>query len=144
MKIRFLLALVGLAIGFALPTFAQEQNTVDPEVRQEIEAVLMKFGDAFNKRDAAAIAALNTQNAIRLESSWSEVGLGQQAIEKSYAGMLASMPGEFVGQVVQVYAIGDDMCVITKDSEGALWKGYKTWICVRDADTWKIRMEYVN
>ena len=144
MKIRFLLALVGLAIGFALPTFAQEQNTVDPEVRQEIEAVLMKFGDAFNKRDAAAIAALYTQNAIRLESWWSEGGLGQQAIEKSYAGMLASEPGEFVGQVVQVYAIGNDMCVITKDSEGALWKGYKTWICVRDADTWKIRMEYVN
>lgn len=43
-----------------------------------------------------------------------------------------------------VYAIGNDMCVITKDSEGALWKGYKTWICNRDADTWKIRMEYVN
>jgi ketosteroid isomerase-like protein len=36
------------------------------------------------------------------------------------------------------------MCVITKDSEGASWKGYKTWICNRDADTWKIRMEYVN
>ena len=54
------------------------------------------------------------------------------------------MPGEFVGQVVQVYAIGNDTCVITKDSEGAVWKGYKTWICNRDADTWKIRMEYVN
>jgi ketosteroid isomerase-like protein len=85
MKIRFRLALVGLAIGFALPTFAQEQNTVDPEVRQEIEAVLMKFGDAFNKRDAAAIAALYTQNAMRLQSWWSESDLGQQAIEKSYA-----------------------------------------------------------
>jgi ketosteroid isomerase-like protein len=144
MKVRLLLAIAGLAIGFTVPASAQEQNTVDPEVRQQIEAVLMKFGEAFNKHDAAAIAALYTQNAIRLESWWSEGGLGQQAIEKSYAGMLASMPGEFVGQVVQVYAIGNDMCVITKDSEGALWKGYKTWICVRDADTWKIRMEYVN
>jgi uncharacterized protein (TIGR02246 family) len=144
MKKRLLYALVGLAIGFAVPTFAQEQNTVDPEVRQQIEALLMKFGEAFNKHDPAAIAALYTQNAIRLESWWSEGALGQQAIEKSYAGMLASMPGEFVGHVAQVYAIGNDMCVITKDSEGALWKGYKTWICNRDADTWKIRMEYVN
>jgi uncharacterized protein (TIGR02246 family) len=144
MKTRLLSALVGLASSFAVPILAQEQNTVAPEVRQQIEAVFMKFGEAFNKRDAAAIAALYTQNAIRLESWWSEAALGQQAIEKSYAGMLASMPGEFVGQVVQVYAIGNDMCVITKDSEGALWKGYKTWICVRDADTWKIRMEYVN
>jgi ketosteroid isomerase-like protein len=107
-------------------------------------AVALKFGEAFNKHDPAAIAALYTQNAIRLESWWSEGALGQQAIEKSYAGMLASMPGEFVGKVVQVYPIGNDMCVITKDSEGASWKGYKTWICNRDADTWKIRMEYVN
>ena len=144
MKIRSVLALVGLAISFALPTFAQQKDAVDPEVRQQIEALLMKFGEAFNKHDPAAIAALYTQNAIRLESWWSEGALGQQAIEKSYADMLASMPGEFVGQVVQVYAIGNDMCVITKDSEGALWKGYKTWICNRDADTWKIRMEYVN
>jgi uncharacterized protein (TIGR02246 family) len=144
MKIYLAVALLGLAIGFAVPTFAQEQNTVDPEVRQQIEAVLMKLGEAFNKHDPAAIAALYTQNAIRLESWWSEGALGQQAIEKSYAGMLASMPGEFIGKVVQVYPIGNDMCVITKDSEGALWKGYKTWICNRDADTWKIRMEYVN
>ena len=32
MKIRFLFALVGLAIGFALPTFAQQKETVDPQL----------------------------------------------------------------------------------------------------------------
>ena len=30
MKVRLLFALVGLLISFALPTFAQGQNTVDP------------------------------------------------------------------------------------------------------------------
>jgi hypothetical protein len=34
----YLLALAGLAISFAVPVLAQEQNTVDPEVRQQIEA----------------------------------------------------------------------------------------------------------
>ena len=99
MKMRYLLLpLAGLVSTYALPTFAQEKkDTVDPEVRQQIEAVQKKFGEAFNKHDPAAIAALYTQNAIRLESWWSEGALGQQAIEKSYAGMLASMPGEFVG-----------------------------------------------
>ena len=43
MKPRLLLTLAGLAIGFTVPTFAQEQNAVDPEVRQQIEAVLIKF-----------------------------------------------------------------------------------------------------
>jgi hypothetical protein len=35
MKIR-LLALVGLAISFALPTFAQQTNTPDPKLRDQI------------------------------------------------------------------------------------------------------------
>jgi hypothetical protein len=33
-----ILTLVGLAISFAMPALAQQQNTVDPEVRQQIEA----------------------------------------------------------------------------------------------------------
>ncbi len=60
MEIRLLLTLVGLAIGFILPTFAQEKNTVDPQVRQQIEAVFMKFQEAYKKHDAAAMAALHT------------------------------------------------------------------------------------
>jgi hypothetical protein len=32
MKIRFLLALVGLATGFALPAFAQQKETIDPQL----------------------------------------------------------------------------------------------------------------
>ncbi len=47
MKTRLLGALVGLALGFALPVFAQEQNTVDPEVRQQIEAAVKKHEEAY-------------------------------------------------------------------------------------------------
>jgi hypothetical protein len=46
MKKRFAVALAGLAIGFAVPVLGKEQNTVDPEVRQQIEAVFMKFQEA--------------------------------------------------------------------------------------------------
>jgi hypothetical protein len=45
MKIR-LLALVGLAISFAMPALAQVQNAVDGEVRQQIEAAFMKYHEA--------------------------------------------------------------------------------------------------
>ena len=147
MKISLLLALVGLAISFALPTFGQQRSTVDPAVRQGIEAVLTKFGDAFNKRDAAAMADLYTQEAVQLWT-WvpteEAVASGRPAIEKRYEVMLSSRPGTFTGEIVDVYAIGNDMSVVTKDVEGTMWKGYKVWICVPDADTWKIRMEYVN
>jgi hypothetical protein len=43
----------GLAISFAVPICAQEQDTVDPEMRQQIDAVQMKFGEAFNRHDVA-------------------------------------------------------------------------------------------
>jgi hypothetical protein len=89
---RFLLTLVGLAFGSAVPALAQEQNTVNPEVRQQIEAVLVKFDEAFNKNDAAATAALFTQDAVHVIRTWSEGGLasGQQAIEKRLAVEFAS------------------------------------------------------
>jgi hypothetical protein len=73
MKMRLLLTLAGLAFSFALPTFAQEENTVDPEVRQQIEAVLVKYDEAFNKHDATAVAALFTQGAVEV-LGWEPAG----------------------------------------------------------------------
>jgi hypothetical protein len=64
MKIRFLLALVGLAIGFAAPALAQLKDTVDPKTAQEIRALAMKYDAAFNNNDAAAVAALYTEDAV--------------------------------------------------------------------------------
>ena len=70
MKIRSPVALLALAIGFAVPTLAQDQNAVDPKTRQEIEAVAMQFVEAYGKHDAAATAALYTQDAVRVKD-WS-------------------------------------------------------------------------
>jgi ketosteroid isomerase-like protein len=142
MKKQLLYALVGLAIGFAMPTFAQEQNTVDPEVRQQIEAAYMKFAEAFNKHDAAAIAALYTEDAVQVWNYDNRgTASGQQAIEKRYADEIASSPGNLVEKFVQLYGIGDEITAVSEWSKG-VWKGYKVRIYVRDLDTWKIRMEY--
>ena len=61
---------MGLAISFALPTFAQEKNKVDPEVRQQIEAVLMKFDEAYNN---GGLLRYLLHSLVRL-GSWSDVG----------------------------------------------------------------------
>ena len=142
-------ALLGLAIGFALPTFAQEQNTVDPEVRQQIEAALTKFDEAFNEHDATATAALYTQDAAEVESELSAGGLafGQQAIEKRHAANLASNPGKLSHKLLQVHAIGNEICAISEWSMPPIkTRGghYAVMIYVREADDWKIRMAYTN
>ena len=85
MKMRLsLFALAGLAIGFALPTFAREKNAVAPRVYQQIEAVFAQFQEAFNKHDAAAMAALYTQDAVEARS-WQGMASGREAIQKRFA-----------------------------------------------------------
>ena len=144
MKIR-LLALVALAIGFAVPSFALEKDTVDPEVRQQIQAELVKFDDAFNNNDAAAIVALFTPDAIEV-FGWEKsltAAFGRHAIERRYA--LREPFPEFSNKLVQVYPIGDEICAISEfNDEHLKRKGHAVLIYVHEGDTWKIRMKYAN
>jgi hypothetical protein len=66
MKIRAAVTLVEFAVSFALPTFAQQTNIPNPQLRQRLLAVIEKHADAMNKNDAAAAAALFTEDAIYL------------------------------------------------------------------------------
>jgi ketosteroid isomerase-like protein len=142
MKMRLLTTLAALAIGVAVPAPAQEQNTVDPEVRQQIEAVTKRREEAYNKYDAAAYAAFYTQDAIDF---WSEGGtaVGLPAIEKRYEVQFASAAAKQSFKVVQLYAIGNETCVVMEfiHLQG---KGHAVVVYVRDADDWKVRLCYVN
>jgi uncharacterized protein (TIGR02246 family) len=154
MKIRSLGILVGLAISFAMPIRAQVQNALDPEVRsadpdvrQQIEAAIMKYEEAYNKYDAAAVAALYTENAIEVVA-WepaADVAIGRQAVEKRYASLFASSTRKLSHTVVQVYTIGNDVCAMSDLSHHYITqKGCYVAIYVRDADDWKIRLAYAN
>ena len=142
MKFRLLLTLAGLAIGFSAQTRAQEENTVDPQVRQQIEAALLKFQDAYNNRDAAAIAALHMQDAIEVRS-WQGFISGRQAIEKMFQADFALNPGKMVMNIVQLYPMGKAVCQIA-DSDVGGHKGQTMVIYVRDGDTWKRCMAFVG
>jgi len=143
MKTRLLGALVGLAISFALPIFGQEKDTVSPEIRQQIEAVLRKHEEAYNRYDAAAFAAGFTQYAIELSPGG--VASGWQEIEERYAPVLASHPPKESFKLLQVCAVGDAVCAIWEYLHfNTPTKGHCATIYVRDGDTWKIRMAYVQ
>jgi hypothetical protein len=64
MKIRLVVPLLGMAIGFAVPTFAQQTNTPDPQLRQQLIAAIQKHADAMNSNDAAAAAACFTEDGV--------------------------------------------------------------------------------
>jgi hypothetical protein len=146
MKIRLLLTLAGLAIGLAVPALAQAQNTVDPEVRQQIEAVISKFDDAWNNNDAAASVALFTQDAIEVWG-WDKslrAASGRHDIERRYALRLP-IPDKFSNKLVQAYRIGDGICAISElDDPHLKRKDYIVTIFVREADQWKMRLRYIH
>jgi ketosteroid isomerase-like protein len=106
MKTRLLSALAGLAICFVMPVLAQEQNTVDPEVRQQIEASIMKLEEAYNGYDATAFAAAFTLDAIDW-LGWEGAAIsGQEAIMKRVEAEFASYPPKQSFKLVRVYPIG--------------------------------------
>ena len=48
-----------------------------------------------------------------------------------------------VGELVQVYTIGNDICAISEISVGT-HKGHEVTIYVRESDDWEIHTDYAN
>jgi len=143
MKTCLLLTLVGLAISFAMPTFAQEQSSVDPETRQQIEAAGTQLIEVYNKHDAAAVAAQFTQGTVRMGDIPGDFLVGREAIEKGFEGEFPANFPPIVGKILQMYAFEDRIVTISEWSLGS-WHGHSVKIRVRDADTWKIGMEFIT
>jgi uncharacterized protein (TIGR02246 family) len=146
MNIRLPVALVGLAIGFALPTFAQQKDTVDPQIIRQYAALGKKFDEAFNRNDASAVAALYTEDAVQVTHRDGAFH-GREAIEKSYAHRFQRWhPSNYVSTIDRLIAVGNDLRVFGKWSEDFLdtdghfkdEDGTYSSVLLREGDTWKI------
>jgi ketosteroid isomerase-like protein len=141
MKMRLLGALAGLAIGLAAPAIAQEKEVTDPETRRLLNRIDRKFDEACNRSDAAAVAALFTQDAVDVTPTG--VFSGQPAIEKYFAGIFQKwhITGH-KNKLDHVYELGSHLCAIGEWSLEATSQpagGYCTLVYSRDGDNWKIR-----
>ena len=83
MKNRSLIPLVGLAMSFALPILAQQKETLDAQAVEKADPLAAKYDEAQNSNDAAAVAALYTEDAVWVTPQGTIVG--REAIEKQYA-----------------------------------------------------------
>ena len=155
MKTRLLFALVGLGISFALPTFAQQKETVDPQIIEKLNALFKKVDEAFNNNDAAAYAALRTEDTIFV----TEAGplYGRQALEKQFAEwfkgthfsnhILKGDPNSFrvVGTADKIASNGEwSETLEPPNGKPFQLKGYYLAICTREGDAWKIWISAAN
>jgi ketosteroid isomerase-like protein len=153
MKIRLLLAFVGLAIGLAAPTFAQQKDTIDSQIAEQ---VTKKMDEGFNNGDAAAVGALFMEDAVFVTPQGPI--FGREAIEKLFEGMFQQghysdhlnkddqgSPHTIGTAGNEVWRTGEWSSTLQGKSGGPIQlKGCWSAINVREGDTWKIRMLTFN
>jgi len=158
MKIRAAVILIGLATGFTLPAYAQQNATVDPAIAQqrdllgdvraldEFSVLATKVDEAFNKNDGDALAALFTEDGVLVTPEG--IFFGRRAIEKRYLELFQRWPVTFsTSQRDQLNAIdnaawstGEWWSTLQSESGPEFQRGYWSAIYVREGDGWKIRM----
>jgi ketosteroid isomerase-like protein len=156
MKIPLAVSLVGLALSFALPAFAQQKDTVDPQIRQQIDAFDKKIGEAYSKNDAAAVAALFTEDGVLVRPQGTVYG--REAIEKLYVDTFQKVhlsnditkadqnsPHSIGMAGNEIWETGE-WSVTFQGQKGPpiQLKGYNAFVDIREGDDWKIRMQIFN
>jgi hypothetical protein len=143
MKIRSVVTLVGLAISFALPTFAQQKDTADPRIVQQhdllgVTKALDEFGEINRGLDVAPDGMFR----------------GRQDIEKRYADTFqrsriisfnCSWDRHHLNAIDNaVWSAGQWFGTFQRQTGPVFALGYWSAIYVREGDAWKIRMLTLN
>jgi hypothetical protein len=144
MKIRLVVALVGLAISFAVPAFAQQKDATDSQIRQQLDTLGQKYDEVFNNGDAAALVT--------------DTGLvyGREAIERYYADLFKQIhisnqfgkSDEYSPHIIgtagnELWSNGEWSLTYRVNGGGPgpiRLKGYWSNIYLREGDAWKTRM----
>ena len=151
MKIRLPLALVGSAISFALATSAQQKDTVDPKIIEQLQEEDKNFEEAYNKHDAAAIAALFTDDAVLVTPHGTFTG--RAAIEKKYQkeDFETYNGSDMVSTTERITPVGNEVHLTRRfranyQLYGSFIRieGNASPVFVLEGDIWKIRSETVE
>jgi uncharacterized protein (TIGR02246 family) len=131
-----------LTIALAIPAAAQQLT--DQQARQVAQGLDDNFDKAFKAKDAAAIAALHTEDAVHV-GGYGDTDLGRAAIEKYYVKGVQNFDGDPL-KIDQIKIINNDTIVVF-----GFWSGIfhgengpvhmaGRWVNtdVRVGDTWKV------
>jgi uncharacterized protein (TIGR02246 family) len=155
MKLRLLLTLAFLAMApggplVAAPGLLSGDLAGNADALGEFGALTAKYDEVCNQRDAAALAALFTEDAVCVMPD----GLlsGRQAIERWYSEHFQRWhPINHVVETNQLNAIGPQVWSLgqwwntLQSQNGPVFvRGYWSALFVREGDAWRIRMLTCN
>jgi uncharacterized protein (TIGR02246 family) len=148
MKVRCLLTLAGLAISFAVFSFGQQTDAIDPRIDQKIRTLTLEYQQALNDHDAPAAAACFTEDAVWMTPQGTFYG--RSAIERrlaNYHFRQWHIKNEVI-TVDRLISIGDQVRAIgtwsntVQGPDGSTedFNGHFTSDLVIEAGDWKIRL----
>jgi uncharacterized protein (TIGR02246 family) len=131
-----------IAIGLVTSASAQQ---VDQNTRKQIEQIIAEYHDAWNKHDAAGIAALYTKDGIVVSQGPQMVKHGQQDIVKNYERAFATVPHHDSATADEIIPLGGDVYMsvgeyhLTGSTNNKI-DGHWTAVYVPEGGKLKIRM----
>jgi len=156
MKIRLVVALIGLTISFDVPAFAQQKDTVDTQIIERLAALNQKYDEACNNGDGVAVAATFKEDAVLVNDTGPVYG--REAIGKYYAELFKQVhfsdhickSDQYSLHIIgtagnEIWSNGEWSTTIQGQNFGPIHsKGYVSSIAVREGDVWKKRMQISN
>jgi uncharacterized protein (TIGR02246 family) len=144
-----LLAVAGLAVGFAAPTVAQEKAGTCSGPRdacEQVVALIKTYDEAFNRKDVAAIGAVFTADAV--EATEGPMLAGREALEKHYSEVFKAGLSNVVVNVDQMHAADDttwavgDWSLIGPGPNSTTQPYHGNWgaVWVKKGGAWRLRM----
>ena len=146
MKLHLLVA-ASLAVGLAVPALAQEKVapcTGPEDACRQLAESIRGYDAAFNKKDAAAVAAFYTEDAVYVTEG--PILSGRDAIEKSYVNafktdsnlVLNTQESRIMGDVSVAYGAWNVV------SSGRSLHGNWVTLYVHTGGAWKMRVDTFN
>ena len=133
-----------------------QQDTADPQLRQQLDAKIKKYDEAWNNNDAAALAAFFIEEAVYVTDRGPICG--REAIEKHFTDLFQTV--HFSGHIANADqdsphitgTVGNEMWATGKwshtfqvqNGNPTQANGYWAAVKIREGDVWKMRMNIYN
>jgi ketosteroid isomerase-like protein len=134
----------------------ERTNTPDRQLRQQVDAKIRKYDEAFNNNDAAAIAEFFTEDSVLVTNEGPTYG--RDAIEKHFRDLFQNVrfsnhiakldqhsPHNIGTAGNELWGNGEwSLTLKEKTGDPRSLKGYWAEIYIHEGDAWKVRMQIWN
>ncbi|CAN5496630.1 hypothetical protein BH24GEM3_BH24GEM3_18510 [soil metagenome] len=127
-------------------------TTQNQQVRQEIEAVVRRWMEAYRSGDAAQLSGLYTDDALLLPPD-TDMVRGREAIQQVFGGIMASGVKEINLSIVEIesdggqfaHEVGTAELVIRPEGQPEM-RGTGKYVVIwkRAGDSWKLHVDIFN